>query len=123
MPLFYLIGSFWGGQAGSLLFWTSVVASTTAACVYVNRRSYQDFMPWVIAICLTIMAGLLCILCFGSNPFEIYQVIDDPTKGQGLNPLLQTPKMVMHPPSLLAGLATMTIPYAFAMAALITGNF
>jgi cytochrome c-type biogenesis protein CcmF len=123
MPLFYLIGSFWGGQAGSLLFWTSVVASTTAACVYVNRRSYQDFMPWVIAICLSVMAGLLAILCFGSNPFETYQVIADPTKGQGLNPLLQTPKMVMHPPSLLAGLATMTIPYAFAMAALITGNF
>ncbi len=123
MPLFYLIGAFWGGQAGSLLFWTSVVAISTVACVYINRRSYQDFMPWVIAVCLAVMAGLLMILTFASNPFEGFTIIDDPTKGKGLNPLLQTPKMVMHPPSLLAGLATMTIPYAFAMAALITKNF
>lgn len=123
MPLFYLIGAFWGGQAGSLLFWTSVVAISMSACVYINRDSYQDFMPWVTAISLAILSGLLLILVFASNPFEGFSIIDDPTKGKGLNPLLQTPKMVMHPPSLLAGLATMTIPYAFAMAALITGNF
>ncbi len=122
MPLFYLMGAFWGGQAGSLLFWTSVVACWTAMCVYIHRKTYQDFMPWVTAVCLTVLSGLLLILVFGSNPFEGYGIIDDPIKGKGLNPLLQTPKMVMHPPSLLAGLATMTIPYAFAMAALITGN-
>lgn len=123
MPLFYLIGSFWGGQAGSLLFWTSTVAAVSALCVFVNRKSYQDFMPWVTMVCLAVIAGLLMILLFGSNPFDGFQVIDNPVKGKGLNPLLQTPKMVMHPPSLLAGLATMTVPYAFAMAALITGNF
>lgn len=123
MPLFYLIGSFWGGQSGSLLFWTSVVGTTMASCVYINRRSYQDFMPWVIAVSLAVISGLLMILVFASNPFDGFTLVDDPTKGRGLNPLLQTPKMVMHPPSLLAGLATMTIPYAFAMAALITGNF
>ena len=123
MPLFYLIGAFWGGQAGSLLFWTSTVAISMSACVYINRRSYQDFMPWVTAICLAVLSGLLLILVFASNPFEGFSIIDDPIKGKGLNPLLQTPKMVMHPPSLLSGLATMTIPYAFAMAALITGNF
>ena len=123
MPLFYLIGAFWGGQAGSLLFWTSTVAFSMSACVYINRRSYQDFMPWVTAVCLTVLSGLLLILVFASNPFEGFSIIDDPLTGKGLNPLLQTPKMVMHPPSLLAGLATMTIPYAFAMAALFTGNF
>lgn len=123
MPLFYLMGAFWGGQAGSLLFWTSVVAISMSACVYINRRSHQDFMPWVTAICLAILSGLLLIIVFASNPFDGFSIIDDPTKGKGLNPLLQTPKMVMHPPSLLSGLATMTIPYAFAMAALITGNF
>lgn len=123
MPLFYLIGAFWGGQAGSLLFWTSTVATSMVACVYINRSSYQDFMPWVTAISMAVLSGLLLILVFASNPFEGFMIIDDPTKGKGLNPLLQTPKMVMHPPSLLAGLATMTIPYAFAMAALITGNF
>lgn len=122
MPLFYLIGSFWGGQAGSLLFWTSTVASFMVAALHINRRSYQDFMPWVTMVCLAVLAGLLGILVFASNPFDPFQIIDDPVKGKGLNPLLQTPKMVMHPPSLLAGLATMTIPYAFAMAALLTGN-
>ncbi|MEM1348156.1 MAG: cytochrome c-type biogenesis CcmF C-terminal domain-containing protein, partial [Myxococcota bacterium] len=123
MPLFYLIGAFWGGQAGSLLFWTSTVAVSMVACIYINRDTYQDFMPWVTAVCLAVLSGLLLILIFGSNPFDVFEIVDDPSTGRGLNPLLQTPKMVMHPPSLLAGLATMTIPYAFAMAALITGNF
>lgn len=123
MPLFYLIGAFWGGQAGSLLFWTGTVATTMAACVYINRRSYQDFMPWVTMVCLLVISGLLMILTLGSNPFDGFAIVNDPVKGKGLNPLLQTPKMVMHPPSLLAGLATMTIPFAFAMAALITKNF
>lgn len=123
MPLFYLMGAMWGGQAGSLLFWTSIVAITTASCMYVNRNKYQDMMPWVSFVSLAVITGLLVILVFGSNPFEPFSIIDDPTKGKGLNPLLQTPKMVVHPPSLLTGMATMTIPFAFAMAALIAKNF
>ncbi len=123
MPLFYLIGAMWGGQAGSLLFWVSIVASCLCVCLYVNRNRYKDFMPWVTLVCLAVMAGLLMILTFVSNPFEGYSIIDDPVTGKGLNPLLQTPKMVVHPPSLLAGLASMTIPFSFAMAALITKNF
>ena len=123
MPLFYLIGSFWGGQAGSLLFWTSIVAWCLAICLVVNRTKYRDLMPWVTVTTLAVMAGLLMILSFVSNPFDTYQIINDPTTGKGLTPLLQTPKMVVHPPTLLAGLASMTIPYGFAMAALITGNF
>lgn len=122
MPLFYLLGAFWGGQAGSLLFWILKVTLFTAACVYINRRSNQDFMPWVISVCMTVTAALLIILVFGSNPFEGYQLIDDPTQGKGLNPLLQTPKMVLHPPALLTGMASMTIPFAFAIAALLSGN-
>ncbi len=123
MPLFYLMGAFWGGQAGSLLFWVFKATLFTALAVYINRNSYQDFMPWVIMVCLTVTAALLIILTFGSNPFEAYTLIDDPTVGKGLNPLLQTPKMVLHPPALLTGMASMTIPFAFAIAALITGNF
>ncbi len=123
MPIFYIMGSFWGGQAGSLLFWVLKVTLFTALCVYINRNSYQDFMPWVIMVSLTVTAGLLIILTFGSNPFEAFTIIDDPTVGKGLNPLLQTPKMVLHPPALLTGMASMTIPFAFAIAALITGNF
>ncbi len=122
MPTFYLLGAFWGGQAGSLLFWIWKVVLFTAICVYVNRRSYQDFMPWVMSVCMTVTAALLLILVFGSNPFEGYQLIDDPTVGQGLNPLLQTPKMILHPPALLTGMASMTIPFAFAIAALLSGN-
>ena len=123
MPLFYLIGAFWGGQAGSLLFWTSTVALFSAGAVYAHKDTNQDFVPWVSAVCLSVTAGLLLILVFASNPFDGFSIVNTPTSGKGLNPLLQTPKMVMHPPCLLAGLATMTIPYAFAIAALITGNF
>lgn len=122
MPLFYLIGAFWGGQAGSLLFWVSVVGFFTTICLWVYRDSYQEFMPWVTMVCLAIMAGLLIILAFGSSPFETYEVINHPAVGEGLNPILQTPKMVIHPPCLLTGLASMTVPFAFAIAALITGS-
>jgi cytochrome c-type biogenesis protein CcmF len=123
MHLFYLIGALWGGQAGSLLFWTSIVTFSMTTVAYLNRNKYQDMMPWVIFVSLLVQLGLLLILCFGTNPFDGFSIIDDPMVGKGLNPLLQTPKMVIHPPSLLAGLATMTIPFAFAMAALITRNF
>ncbi len=122
MPTFYLIGALWGGQAGSLLFWIWMVVLFAAICVYVNRQKYQEFMPWVISVTMTVATGLLVILVFGSNPFEAYQLIDDPSAGEGLNPLLQTPKMIIHPPFLLAGMATMTVPFAFAMAALISGK-
>ena len=122
MPLFYLIGAFWGGQAGSLLFWATVVGAFSATAVYVNRNNHQKFMPWVQFVCLAILSGLLIILAFGSNPFEGYSIIHHPTHGEGLNPLLQTPKMVIHPPCLLTGLATMTVPFGFAIAALITGD-
>jgi len=122
MPLFYLIGAFWGGQAGSLLFWASIVSLFTCAVVYLNRESRQEFLPWVIMVCLGVLTGLLLILVFVSNPFEGYSIIEHPSSGEGLNPLLQTPKMVIHPPMLLTGLASMTVPFAFALAALITGN-
>jgi len=122
MPLFYLVGAFWGGQAGSLLFWASVVGFFSAACGYLNRHEHQEFMPWVHFTCLSVLAGLLAIMAFASNPFEGYSVIADPTTGEGLNPLLQTPKMVIHPPCLLTGLASMTVPFSFAIAALITGD-
>ncbi|RAL24805.1 cytochrome C biogenesis protein [Lujinxingia litoralis] len=122
MPTFYLLGAFWGGQAGSLLFWVWKVVLFTAICVYTNRKSYQDFMPWVMTVCLAVAAALLIIMVFGSNPFDGYHLIDDPTQGKGLNPLLQTPKMVFHPPALLTGMASMTVPFAFAIAALLSGN-
>ncbi len=122
MPTFYLLGAFWGGQAGSLLFWIWMVTLFSSICVYVNRDRYQQFMPWVMSVCMAVTMGLLIILVFGSNPFEGYQLIDDPTHGEGLNPLLQTPKMIIHPPFLLSGMATMTVPFAFAIAALLSGN-
>jgi cytochrome c-type biogenesis protein CcmF len=123
MPLFYLLGAFWGGQAGSLLYWTLVVSGFSGACLFVYRDQYRRQMPWVTLVCLSVTMGLLLILTFGSNPFETYGIIDDPLQGKGLNPLLQTPKMVIHPPTLLAGLASMTIPFAFAMAGLITRDY
>lgn len=122
MPTFYLIGALWGGQAGSLLFWAWKAILFVSLCVYINRERYQHIMPWLIAVCLSVVAGLLIIVVFGSNPFEGYQLIDDPSSGSGLNPLLQTPLMMIHPPFLLTGMASMTVPFGFAMAALLSGR-
>ena len=122
MPIFYLVGALWGGQAGSWLFWVWMSAMFTAVCVYINRERYQDFMPWVIAVSMFVITGLLVISVFVSDPFETYQIIDDPTEGEGLNPLLQTPKMILHPPFLLGGMASMIVPFAFAMSALLSGK-
>lgn len=122
MPLFYLVGSLWGGQAGSLLFWAANLALFLALAVYINRERYQEFMPWVSFSILAVLLGILLIMTHASDPFQGYEIIDSPTIGKGLNPMLQTPLMVVHPPSLLTGYATMAIPYGFAVAALITGN-
>ena len=87
MPLFYLLSAFWGGQAGSLLFWVFIVGLFTSVCLWVYRDSYQEFMPWVTMVCLGVMSGLLIILAFGSNPFDTYDIIHHPATGEGLNPI------------------------------------
>lgn len=122
MPLGYLMAAFWGGQEGSLLFWVWVVAAFTGAASWLNRDSLPRLMPWFHALLSLLLAAFLFILVFVTNPFEGYAVIDAPVEGTGLKAALRDPLMMIHPPMLLGGFASFAIPWAFGMAALLSGD-
>tara|TARA_B100000686_G_scaffold349311_1_gene442399 strand:+ start:150 stop:2165 length:2016 start_codon:yes stop_codon:yes gene_type:complete len=120
LDVFYKISSFWGGQKGSLLFWTWLLASYMVIAYFQNRGRNLEVFPYAMMVCLSITIFFLLLLNFSTNPFEILPV--PPEDGRGLNPLLQNYWMVIHPPTLYLGYVGFTIPFAFAMAALITKN-
>src|SRR3954470_10333320 len=119
-PLFYKITSYWGGLDGSIMFWVFLLSIFGAIAVYVNRESHRELIPYVVAIIAGVQMFFLFLMILHKNPFETF-LTEAPTDGRGLNPLLQNGYMVIHPPSLYTGFVGMTIPYAFGMAALITG--
>lgn len=117
---FYKISSFWGGQKGSLLFWTFILSNYMLVAHLQNRSKKSELVPYAMAIMLAIVIFFLCLLNFSTNPFE--RIPLPPEDGRGLNPLLQNYWMVIHPPTLYLGYVGFTVPFAFAMAALITKN-
>jgi cytochrome c-type biogenesis protein CcmF len=119
-PLFYKITSYWGGLDGSILFWVFLLSVFGAIAVHVNRERHRELIPYVVAVIAVVEMFFLFLMVIHRNPFDTY-LTQVPTDGRGLNPLLQNPYMVIHPPSLYIGFVGMTIPYAFGMAALITG--
>ena len=122
MPLFYKLTSYWGGLDGSILFWAFLLSVFGAIAVKVNREIHRELIPYVVATISVVQMFFLFLMVLHNNPFETYLLADRiPQDGQGLNPLLQNPYMVIHPPSLYIGFVGMTIPYAFGMAALFTG--
>jgi cytochrome c-type biogenesis protein CcmF len=119
-PLFYKITSYWGGLDGSIMFWVFLLSVFGASAVAINRERHRELMPYVVAIISIVEAFFLFLMVIHRNPFDTF-LTTAPTEGRGLNPLLQNFYMVIHPPSLYTGFVGMTIPYAFGMAALITG--
>ena len=119
-PLFYKLTSYWGGLDGSIMFWVFLLSVFGAIAVKTNRERHRELIPYVIATVSVVQLFFLSVMILNKNPFATY-LIDTPLDGRGLNPLLQNPYMVIHPPSLYTGLVSMTIPFAFGMAALITG--
>jgi cytochrome c-type biogenesis protein CcmF len=119
-PLFYKITSYWGGLDGSILFWVFLLSVFGAVAVHVNRERHRELIPYVVAVIAAVEMFFLFLMVIHRNPFDTF-LTQTPTDGRGLNPLLQNPYMVIHPPSLYIGFVGMTIPYAFGMAALITG--
>lgn len=115
-PLFYLLTGLWGGQAGSLLFWSWLMAAFASAALVRPWRADAALMPWFTAVCAGVTGFFLFLVVFVASPFERLTVA--PSEGNGLNPLLQHPGMAFHPPALYLGFTGLTIPYAFAMAAL-----
>jgi cytochrome c-type biogenesis protein CcmF len=121
MPWYYKLTSYWGGLDGSMMFWAWILSLFAAIAVYVNRERHRELLPWVIAILMGALDFFLLLIIFQKRPFDTF-LTEAPTAGKGMSPLLQDPYMAVHPPSLYTGLVSCAVPYAFGMAALITGN-
>ncbi|HMI21677.1 MAG TPA: cytochrome c biogenesis protein CcsA, partial [Gaiellaceae bacterium] len=115
LPLRYAVSAFWGGQQGSLLLWLLVLTGMGSAAVALNRRLIREILPWTVPILGGIATFFAFMLVFVASPFATAPA---PADGVGLNPSLQNPYMMAHPPLLYLGFVGLTIPFAFAMAAL-----
>ena len=120
-PLFYKITSYWGGLDGSVMFWVFLLSVFGALAVKVNRESQRELIPYVVAVTAMVEMFFLFLMLVHNNPFDTF-LTEAPTDGAGLNPLLQNFYMAIHPPTMYLGFVGLTIPFAFGMAALITGQ-
>lgn len=118
MPTYLKVTSLWGGQAGSLLFWNLLLAAFAAVVMARKWNADRALMPYVIMVVSFTQIFFLGISAFIENPFTRMVMI--PPDGNGLNPLLRHPGMIIHPPMLYLGFVGFVIPYSFAMAALIS---
>lgn len=117
-PLFYRVTALWGGQDGSLLFWSWLMSIFATLVLFRKWDSMRLMMPYVIAVTQITLAFFIGLVVFVANPFEQLQIF--PADGSGLNPLLRHFGMIIHPPILYIGFVSFVVPYAFAIAALIT---
>ncbi len=122
MPMAYLLAGFWGGEKGALLFWTTSLTTFSVWAVLRNRSQSQVFLGYVTSFLALAAFFFVVLMVFESNPFETFLAGAGPDDGKGMNPLLQNPLMAIHPPSLLTGYIAFTVPYAFGLAALVTGQ-
>ena len=120
LPTVYKITSLWGGQQGSLLFWTWLLSIFTSIAAFQNRRRNPEIAPYALAVMAGVAIFFLGMLNFVTRPFDLLATI--PREGSDLNPLLQNYWMAIHPPSLYTGYVSSTVPFAFGAAALITGQ-
>ena len=121
MPMHYLLTALWGGQDGSLLWWLFLLSVYIAACVKWLGKRYVALQPYVIATLMGIVLFFCVLMAFAANPFAA-NVTSARTDGEGLNPLLQNYWMIIHPPCLYTGFVGCSVPFAFAVAALVTGR-
>ena len=119
-PLFYRLTSYWGGLDGSIMFWVFMLGLFGSAAIYMNRERHRELIPYVVAVISVVEMFFLFLTVIHNNPFSTY-LTEAPVDGKGLNPLLQNFYMAIHPPTMYLGFVGLTIPYAFGMAALITG--
>jgi cytochrome c-type biogenesis protein CcmF len=115
LPAAYALAAFWSGQEGSLLLWLLVLLGMSVAAVALNRRLTRDVLPWTVPILAAVASFFAILLVFVASPFVTQA---RPLDGLGLNPSLQNAYMLAHPPLLYLGYVGLTIPFAFAMAAL-----
>src|SRR5213593_4079612 len=119
LPTGYSISAFWGGQEGSLLLWLLVLGAYSAAAVFLNRRRAPDLVAWTVPVLGAVSTFFAFMLVVVSSPFGTQTA---PAQGDGLNPSLQNPYMLAHPPLLYLGYVGLTVPFAFGMGALLSGR-
>jgi cytochrome c-type biogenesis protein CcmF len=113
------VSAFWGGQEGSLLLWLLILTGYSALAVWLNRRRARDLVVWVVPVLAGICLAFSWLLVVVASPFAVQAA---PLDGAGLNPSLQNPYMMSHPPMLYLGYVGLAIPFAFAMGALLSGR-
>jgi cytochrome c-type biogenesis protein CcmF len=119
-PTFYKLAAMWSSQEGSLLLWAWVLSIVSSAALYATRGKLREIVPYATAVLAGVAAFFTGLMLFagGVNPFATLSPA--PIDGVGLNPLLQHPSMMIHPPMLYSGYVAFTIPFAFAVGALVT---
>ena len=118
-PLLFKL-ALWGGHDGSLLLWAWMLAGMSALVVWQNRERNRRLMPWVVASQMANVLFFAVLLAFTNNPFAPAEVVL--SNGAGMNPVLQHPVMLIHPPILYVGFVGFSVPFSFALAALISGE-
>jgi cytochrome c-type biogenesis protein CcmF len=121
MPMHYLFTALWGGQDGSLLWWLFLLSAYIGVCIRWLGKRYLELQPYVIATLMVIVLFFCVLMVFAANPFAT-NVAGPRADGDGLNPALQNYWMVIHPPCLYTGFVGCSIPFAFGVAALVTGR-
>src|SRR5262245_63502504 len=117
-PFYYRITALWGALEGSIILWTFMLSLYTLIVVVQYRRRQPEFYPWVLAVMLGIATFFLLVMAVPAPPFE--RLVPVPSDGRGLNPLLEDAGMITPPVALYLGFTGFTVPFAFALAALVT---
>jgi cytochrome c-type biogenesis protein CcmF len=120
MPWYFVAAAFYSGQEGSLLYWALMLSVFSAIFVFTSHRAPAALVPYVLATLMGIEIFFTLMLATVSSPFV--RLAHPPADGLGLNPLLRDPGMLVHPPTLLMGFMSFSVPFAFAVASLITGR-
>ncbi|HJZ52036.1 MAG TPA: heme lyase CcmF/NrfE family subunit [Candidatus Acidoferrales bacterium] len=127
LPPYYKFASLWAGQEGSLLLWTWLLSGYAFFVLFLNRKRHPELMPYVGVVLAGVQTFFLTLNNFVATPFQVMASANGAgvmhlarlAEGRGLNPLLQYPEMVIHPPMLYLGYTGFTVPFAFALAALL----
>jgi cytochrome c-type biogenesis protein CcmF len=120
LPLFYRLSAVWGGHEGSLLLWVQMLTLWMLAVTVFSRSLPDEMVARILGVMGLVSVGFLCFMLFTSDPFE--RMLPGAEDGRDLNPLLQDPGMVFHPPMLYMGYVGFSVAFAFAIAALLDGR-
>ncbi len=119
-PTFYKMAAMWSSQEGSLLLWAWVLSIASSAALYFTRNRLRELVPWATAVMMGVAAFFTGLMLFAPDVDPFATLSPAPADGIGLNPLLQHPSMMIHPPMLYSGYVAFTVPFAFAVGALVT---